>query len=405
MTQISPLFSNKLNQSVKSPIKFGAINNAKVDLTTKSDSIDLSKNNFDKKKILKYGTIGIAFLGLAAGVAAIIKKGKVPSEILSVQKSANDMEKEAISIAEGVQKTVDNEIKPLQESAEKLAEEIKDRAEKIKSEVTELFNNGGKKGGIQAADILKSEDETSLMKEFNSDGKLLRKSRFNSNGLLLFVEESSDVGCTRYKFSNGSIKNYQEGVETLADGTHKIAKSLTLYADGTYSYKFGLEKMPDKTCLTNKSLLVDGNEIYEYSEGLEKSPNKINKAAKKFIFEDGQLSEYLEDFEKLPDGSEKTLKALVFDNGEIVAYDKLGVRIPNKTDKYAQYMDFEDGKAVEYMEDFEERADDTIKYAKNLSFLDGEPVSYVEGFESMPDNDIKIAKSLTKEGSKWVEKN
>lgn len=55
------------------------------------------------------------------------------------------MEKEAISVAEGVQKTVDNEIKPLQESAEKLAEEIKDRAEKIKSEVTELFNNGGEK--------------------------------------------------------------------------------------------------------------------------------------------------------------------------------------------------------------------------------------------------------------------
>ncbi len=392
MSEISPLLAARLNnvnqvnlnQNQSSQYAQSAAN-LKVDSTTKPDSVELStKKSVDKKKLIKYGAIGVAFLGLAAGVATLIKRGQVPSEILSAQKSANKMEEEASALASEVQKMIDEEVKPLQESAQKLADEVKDHAEKIKNDVVELFNNGGKnKEGIQVAYITKLED-SSIMEELDSNGKLLRKSEFDLDGFIQSIEEQSDKGINKYKYA---IALEKDGCISVLD-----------------KYFEDYKELPDGTIKANKAIRFKDGNIWKYEECSEELSNGTEKANKCIELEDGKPSVYLEGYELLPDGTLKINKDIYFEDGKPSTYTEGYEKLPDGIRKANKYIGFEDGKPSGYCEGYEELPDGTLKANKCIDFEDGKPSAYLEGYEGLSEYNYKAAKTLIKEGSKWVEK-
>ena len=75
-----------------------------VDLTTKPDTVELSKNvSLNKNKIFKIATISIAAFAAIGGAILLIKKGKTPPEIKKAQKNAELFANEAKEFAEQVQ--------------------------------------------------------------------------------------------------------------------------------------------------------------------------------------------------------------------------------------------------------------------------------------------------------------
>ncbi len=274
MSEISPLLATRLNNTnkiLKPELQSSQSIQSTIDSSFKTDSVELSTKTFDKKKLIKYGAIGVAFLGLAAGVATLIKKGKVPSEILSAQKSANKMEEDAKILASEAQKMIDEEVKPLQESAQKLADEVKEHVEKIKNEVVELFNNGGKnKEGIQVASITKLED-SSIMEELDSKGQIFRKSEFDKDGFIHSIEEQSDKGINKYKYAVAIEKDdcisvldeYFEDYTELPDGTEKANKVIGFEDGKPSAYAEGCELLSEYNYKVAKKLIKEGSKWVE----------------------------------------------------------------------------------------------------------------------------------------------
>ena len=254
-----------------------------IDLSQKPDTVEISNTNTNtdinaeadkkpnKKKILKYVAIA---LGLTAVGAAIIFKGRA-KDITSMQKAAENAANETVQ-------KIQKEAEALSDEANEVvqaAQEVQAKFEKIKDEVVTLFNNGGKKDGVQVAKIT-GDANLSFLKEMNPDGTLLRKSRF-IDGKLSSIEEIAEKN--EYSIAEDKLWRYKEGSEILPDGTRKAAKDMH-FSDGKLeSYKEGFEKLPDGT----------------------------EKVAKEMEFSDGKLELYKEGSEILPDGTEKVAKGFI----------------------------------------------------------------------------------------------
>ncbi len=324
MQNISPLLQQRiLNQPTGNTAQTPS-----VDLSQKPDTVEISNTNTNtdtnaeadkkpnKKKILKYAAIALGLTAVAAG-AAIVFKGRV-KDVTSMQKTAENMADEANKMLSDAQE-LEKEAKALVDDVSKVAQEAQAKFEKMRDEVITLFNNGGKKDGVEAAKI-SSGDLYDYLEEIDSDGVLLRKSCF-CEGELRRIEEMTEKGKNKYIIDNeGKLSKYMEGYEELSDGTEKVAKRIS----------------------------IDNGELSGYMEGCEILPDGTGKAIKEMGFDNGELSMYLEGCEHLPDGTEKVAKEMFFSDGKLWWYREGSEILPDKTRKVAKcFIKNENGEWVE----------------------------------------------------------
>ena len=103
-----------------------------------------------------------------------------------MQKAAENMVNEADKMLSNSQET-QKEAEVFVAKANETVQEVQTKFEKIKDEVVTLFNNGGKKDGVQVAKIENTEG-LSHMEEFDSNGVLVSESFFVNNKLISIEE-------------------------------------------------------------------------------------------------------------------------------------------------------------------------------------------------------------------------
>ena len=276
MTNISPLLQTMIEK--QSPSN-NNVQQPKIDLTSKPDTVEISSKN---KKVGKYVGMGLAAAATIAGAIFLLTKGKTCLLEFNAKK------------------------------AQKYAENIQAEAEKIKNEVIELFNNGGQKNGVKVAEI-----ENDIMTEFAQDGKtILRESKFYNAGAL-------------------KISNYQknrEDIYVFYDKDGKLSRYLKDYkedANGGFECK--------------KALGFEFGKLSEYAKGYKEDANSGYECKKELDFEDGKLSRYYKDMKADENGSFECKKVLNFEDGKLHKCIKgVKADVPETDDEFDEFDEFID---------------------------------------------------------------
>lgn len=303
--QVNPFssFKTNLNSVNTTSANTAATNPQKAENTAQQDS----KNN---KKAAIVGTLAaLAFAGTVAAVA--IKRHKVPDEVQSALNNFKTTNEAVNTLAEDVQKQVDETI---------------ECAQKLFDEVTRLF----KKGDEIAADgtVLRKitgDDTVKIMEEFSQDGVLTRSSYF----------------------VNGVPRSITEGIEEFADGSQKIAREVDFYENGKLAwYREGYEFHSDGLWKFAKEIdFYKNGKPGWYREGHEFHSDGLWKCAKEIIFEDGKPSWYYEGSERLADGLKTIAKKIDFKDGKPFCYHDYheGVEVlADRSEKIAKHYELTD---------------------------------------------------------------
>ncbi len=292
----------------------------KPDLTTKSDSVELSakpKMSKGKKALIIAGAV-VGVAAVTAGVIALIHKGQIKS-----------IQKEGTKVQEKAQKVVD--------------------------EFMEKFKN-----------VQPLEDGTKVIEEFAQDGKTLaRKATLDVDD---FLTINNYANKTKIEAEKGVLSSFFEKVEFLKDDTHKCKKAFFFTdgkviewhkshqtnADGSFSYKKGVTFKDGKLSRLSKNYQENADGSWSYKKDV--------------TFEDGKLSGLSKDYQENADGSWSVDRVINFKDGKLSDISKNKKGNADGSWSVDREIDFKDGKLHCFVKNYQENADGTWSADKGKYF-------------------------------------
>lgn len=298
----------------------------KPDLTTKSDSVELSakpKMSKGKKALIIAGAV-VGAAAVTAGVIALIYKGQIKS-----------IQKEGVAIQEKAQKVVD--------------------------EFMEKFKN-----------VQPLEDGSKVIEEFAQDGKTLaRKATLDVDD---FLEINDYANKTRIEAKKGVLDSFFEKIEFFKDGGFKCKKvffftdgkvdewqkNYQINADGSWSFKTSMVFEDEK--LSSLSKNHQGNADGSWSEG------------KSIDFKDGKLYRFCKNYQENTDGSWSVDREIKFKDGKLSTLAKNYQENADRSCSTDKVTCFENGKISQIQEKFQKNADGSCSADKITYFENGKKV-------------------------------
>ena len=233
----------------------------KIDLTQKPDRVEINSST-NKKKVAKYVGTGIAIACAIATTAFLLTKGKTCLLEFNAKK------------------------------AQKYAENIQEKAEKLKKEVIELFNAGENK-------VVKITDDVDckIMEEIDSNGTLIRKSTFYSDGTLSEIELPTKKGADLYSFDHGKLSYYTKNFQKDSEGNISMAKQLIFENDKLFGYVKNFQQDEENTSMAKQLFFVDGK-LAKYAKNYQVDSEGNISTAKILSFKCGKLASYARNFQQ-----------------------------------------------------------------------------------------------------------
>lgn len=286
------------------------------------------KESSNKEKIMN-STDAMSILG--ANNAAAIKNNK-----------AADKVKFALADVEATRKNIDSFVQNMRNEIDETAKNAK-----------ELFNETMEqyaKGDETAPDgtVLRkitTDNTKKIMKEFNKDGKVVRKTTF-LKGEHIIIED---------------------GLEKFPDKSWKADRIVYYDTKGTPTwYKEGLEYFPDKSWSTKKAIIFSDEKPFSYIKNYRGVDDYVIEKEEEVMFQNGKPDKYIKGLENFPDNSRK----------------------------FAVYIWFFDGEPMRYLENFIEQNDGAYQATKDMLFFATEPRWYRINSEYYADNSRKAEKEI-----------
>ena len=252
---ISPILQTRITQT--------SVNNSgniqqKPDLTTKSDSVELStkpKMSKGKKALIIAGAV-VGALAVTAGVIALVHKGQIKS-----------IQKEGAKIQEETQKVVD--------------------------EFMEKFKN-----------VQPLEDGSKVIEEFAQDGKTLaRKATLDMDDFLRIDDYTNK---TRIEATKGVLDSFYKKVEFFKDGGYKCKKAFG-FTDGKLDewYK-NCQENADGSGSVDRVMYFEDGKLSVLSKNYQVNADGSWSEGIEIKFKDGKLYRFCKNYQENADGSWST---------------------------------------------------------------------------------------------------
>ncbi len=263
-------------------------------------------------------TFGVAAAAISAaaigGIAFTAGKNKVPAEVQSVIKAAD----ECLNTANG-------KVKQIVELAINLQKKV--------DEVCALFENGGKdSSGKVVGKIIPNTDNTvmaeNFLEEYTAKGTLFRRSSFIDNSLIK-IEEFADNGKIKNALNRnwfeGGIESYAEEYGKLADGSEGFARKIQFFGE-TNKYT---DSAYDIDCLYNEVCTASGTKNIELK------------------IENGKVKHYFEDYNKNTEANQLEIgRGIWLDYAGPNMYVESNTISKKGLENVGKELNFEDGKPV-----------------------------------------------------------
>ena len=291
MTSVSPSFKSRIENQQSNVQMSKNSQQMAVGLSQKADTVEISKNT-KQNKTAKYIGIGVALAGAFAVSAFLLTKGKTCLLEFNAKK------------------------------AQKYAEGIQEKAEKLKNEVVELFNSNGMKNGNKVANIIEDVYGAKTMEEFASDGVLIRRSFFGSEGNPGKIEVQTKKGVDRYRFREGKLSDYAENYQVDSKWNESYAKGLYFEEGKLYGYVKNFQEDSGWNESFAKGLYFEEGKLSGYVKNCHEDSEGIVSFAKGLYFEEGKLSGYVKNCQEDSEGIVSFAKGLYFEEGKLSVYAK-----------------------------------------------------------------------------------
>ena len=292
----------------------------KPDLTTKSDSVELStkpKMSKGKKALIIAGAV-VGALAVTAGVIALIYKGQIKS-----------IQKEGAAIQEKAQKVVD--------------------------EFMEKFKN-----------VQPLEDGSKVIEEFAQDGKTLaRKATLDADDFLAINDYANK---TRIEAEKGVLDSFCKKVEFLEDGAYKYKKFFS-FTDGKLSALVkNFQKNADGSWSVKTSMDFEDGKLSALSKNHQTNADGSFSFKTSMVFEDGKLRCLSKNFQKNADGSRSEGIGIDFKDGKLHRFIKNYQENADGSRSEGREIKFKDGKLHRFVKNYQENADGTWSADKDKYF-------------------------------------
>ena len=217
---ISPILQTRITQT--------SVNNSgniqqKPDLTTKSDSVELStkpKMSKAKKALIIAGAV-VGTAALVAGVVALIQKGKLKN----IQKEADSIQAKSESVKEEAQKLV-NEFLDKFNKGENV--ETLENGTKVIQEMAQNGKDIARRATLDVNECLTIDDFINKTKIIKADNQL------DVNKGVKFLENGAFKAKENFSFEDGILSGFAKKWQVNADGSRSAGKA-TFFEDGKIS--------------------------------------------------------------------------------------------------------------------------------------------------------------------------